>query len=46
MQNSSRFTIAIYICAYMETIKYEYMVTREFLSAGITVNPVVIRTLH
>lgn len=42
MQNSSSFTIAIYICAYMETIKYEYMVISEFLLGGITVNTAVI----
>lgn len=45
LQNSRRFTIAIYIYACMETIKYEYMVTSEFLLGGITVNTAVIRTL-
>lgn len=45
MQISSRFTLAVHICACIETFKDEYKVTSEFLAASTNVNPVVVRKL-
>ena len=45
MQISSRFTIAIHICACIDTFEKDYKITSDFLAASVNVNPVVIRRL-
>ena len=45
MQISSRLTIAIHVLACIDTFRYDYKVTSDFLASSVNVNPVIIRRL-
>ena len=45
MQISSRFTVALHIFTCVETFKYDYKVTSDFLASSIGTNPVIIRKI-
>lgn len=45
MQISSRFTVALHIFTCIDTFKYEYKITSDFLAGSINTNPVIIRKI-
>ena len=45
MQISSRFTLAVHICACIDTFKDKYKVTSDFLAGSTNVNPVIVRKI-
>lgn len=45
MQISSRFTIAVHICAALHVFEGKTRLTSEFLAASVNVNPVIIRKI-
>ncbi|WP_323090265.1 Rrf2 family transcriptional regulator [Allobaculum sp. JKK-2023] len=45
MQISSRFTIAVHICACLHAFEGKYRLTSDFLASSVNVNPVIIRNI-
>ena len=45
MQISSRFTIAVHICACLHAFEGKHRLTSDFLASSVNVNPVIIRNI-